>query len=73
MLRIPDDACFGIELELTSAVHIPPETVAQNLESVTIRFEVMVNDYRAGRATSCNWKLVPDSSVQYKYAKLQSF
>jgi hypothetical protein len=63
MLRIPDDACFGIELELTSAVHIPPETVAQNLESATIRFEVMVNDYRAGRATSCNWKLVPDSSI----------
>ena len=40
MLKMPNDACFGIELELTSAVHVPPETVAQNLESTTIPFQV---------------------------------
>lgn len=62
MLKLPDHQCFGIELELTSAVHVPPETVAQNLESTTMPVEV-ANNYSAGRLTSWHWKLVPDSSI----------
>ena len=62
MLKMPNDQRFGIELELTSAVHVPPETVAKNLESATMPVEV-VSNYNAGRSTSWHWKVVPDSSI----------
>lgn len=62
MIKMPNAQRFGVELELTCAVHVPPATVAQVLSSPFMPVEV-VNNYRAGRSTAQHWKLVPDSSI----------
>lgn len=60
--KLPCQAQFGIELELTSASFLPPENVAPYLEGADDS-TVVIRNYSDGRATSRNWKLVPDSSI----------
>ena len=58
-LKVPDQQCFGVELELTSPLGVTLETIAAR---VPLPVEVIRN-YREGRSTSTNWKMVPDSSI----------
>eukprot|EP00978_Attheya_sp_CCMP212_P026689 scaffold88301_cov45-Attheya_sp.AAC.1 len=57
---------FGIELELMSAESHCPQTVATAIcDHSKIQVDVMLDElYSAARATSKNWKLVSDSSLQ---------
>ncbi len=67
MLKIPDRANFGIELELTSPSQMDTHKIASNVNDIARRgsgpgFDVC-DTWSAGRETSRNWKLVPDSSI----------
>ena len=62
MLKLPPIAKFGIELELTSAMHLPPQDLAPLLGDCGIN--VICLEYGAGRSVSSQWKIVPDSSIQ---------
>lgn len=58
-LKLPDQQRFGIELELTS----PPRV---SLDAIVARIPIRVNlidSYGEGRATTSDWKMVPDSSI----------
>jgi hypothetical protein len=60
--KLPYQAQFGIELELTSASYLPAENVASYLEGADDS-TVMIQNYSDGRTTSNRWKIVPDSSI----------
>jgi len=62
MMKVPETARFGIELELSSAMQLQAETVAPYLQDTDIEVHV-IRDYRQGRSTSDQWKLVPDGSI----------
>ncbi len=61
-MKVPENARFGLELELSSAMHLLPENVANYLKDNHTNFDV-IHSYGAGRSTSDNWKIVPDSSI----------
>ena len=64
-IKMPDSSKFGIELELTSATHLEPRTIAAWLQrKYKLLVDVKTDNYSSGRATSENWKLVHDSSIQ---------
>jgi Putative amidoligase enzyme len=49
---------FGVELELTS------DLTAREIAAYISPAVVVLDDYRQGRATNHQWKLVPDGSIQ---------
>lgn len=61
-VRLPDEAKFGIELELTVPGTVGLDEIQRTLErsgeSVWIS-----SSYRSGREVSYAWKIVPDSSI----------
>lgn len=68
-LKIDDLQQFGIELELTSANYVGVNSIADMINNSNhsrqnnINVDV-INSYSEGRATTTNWKIVPDSSIQ---------
>ena len=59
MVKVPVQQNFGIELELTSPTHISTPEIAS-----LIPFPCdIVDSWGEGRASSRNWKIVPDSSI----------
>mmetsp|Transcript_17872 Transcript_17872/g.20347 ORF Transcript_17872/g.20347 Transcript_17872/m.20347 type:complete len:498 (+) Transcript_17872:75-1568(+) len=62
MVKMPHEQKFGIELELTSDTHYPPDLIAEKLDEQGVTVDV-IDNYRQGRQTSTNWKMVPDSSI----------
>jgi len=63
MLKIPETQKFGIELELTSAVGVLPEAIADKMPRNAGKVKV-VDSYTEGRDPyKGGWKIVPDSSI----------
>ena len=62
MIKVPSMARFGIELELSSAMHLQAINVANQLANGTTAIKFIQN-YREGRATIDQWKIVPDGSL----------
>ena len=61
-VKLPENANFGIELELSSSQRVEAEDVANALPRNA--GEVQVTNYSDGRQTyQDGWKLVPDSSI----------
>ncbi len=63
MIEIPQDANFGIELEMSSPNYLTPEVVATNLGingGITVG---VINNWSEGKKTSHNWKIVSDGSI----------
>jgi hypothetical protein len=64
MNRFPDNAKFGIELELTSSNHLDSNYISKQLQLKNGRIGVdVIENYREGRRTTSNWKIVSDSSI----------
>jgi len=61
-IRLPDQAQFGIELEMSSGANMTPDYLAHDLNSGS-RYQVQAHDYGSGRETVNYWKIVPDSSI----------
>lgn len=61
-IALPDQAQYGIELELSSNSYMTPEYLALELSGDN-RYQVRVHDYASGRQTTGYWKIVPDSSI----------
>eukprot|EP00980_Cylindrotheca_fusiformis_P016167 scaffold4805_cov136-Cylindrotheca_fusiformis.AAC.22 len=59
--KLPFQARFGVELELSSVNYLPPDEVADYLASRNDC--VVVQNYSEGRRTLNEWKIVPDSSI----------
>lgn len=53
---------FGIELELTSVNYVSVDAIANVINDNSSIFVDVIPSYREGRATSSNWKIVPDNS-----------
>jgi len=68
MLKLPERANFGIELELTSPRHMDTHAIASHVNEFARRGRGVgvdvIDTWTAGRVTSRNWKIVPDSSIQ---------
>jgi len=63
MLKIADEAKFGIELELSSAPGVDPESIADAMPRNAGDID-LVDSWRDGRASYQNgWKIVPDGSI----------
>ncbi|GKY96023.1 hypothetical protein MPSEU_000562800 [Mayamaea pseudoterrestris] len=62
-IKISEQLQFGVELELTAPVHISPSYLANELSQSTHLNVDAIDSYGHGRATSTNWKIVPDSSI----------
>ena len=68
-LKIDDAQKFGIELELTSDNDVTEEMIANVMNGSNSNDRnnnpnvVVIRNWAEGRATSTNWKLVPDSSI----------
>jgi hypothetical protein len=60
--KMPDGAKFGLELELSSAMDVMPEDVADSLSRGRTQVH-LIQDYSSGIITLEDWKLVPDSSI----------
>jgi hypothetical protein len=63
MVKLREDVSFGIELELTSAVHLTPDMIAARLSNNQVGTVEVIDSYHDGRSTSSNWKIMPDSSI----------
>ena len=61
-VKLPPSSKFGIELELTSAMQLSPENIADLLQDSRTEV-VVIGNYHAGRQTSNHWKIVSDSSI----------
>jgi len=63
-VKMPDMQRFGIELEVSSANSLDPQTIADNYFPHSIGDVYVTGDYRDGReASNSLWKIVPDSSL----------
>lgn len=63
MLKIPDTQKFGIELELSSAPGVEPQSIADRMPRNAGDVYV-VDTYRKGRESyQEGWKIVPDGSI----------
>lgn len=63
MVKLPKETQFGLELELTSAMHLTPAEIASCISTSETGTVHVMETYRAGRVPVDTWKLVPDSSI----------
>lgn len=55
MVKVPDTAKFGIELELTSALGVNPAYIASNIQNRRTGEIQIIDTYTQGRAVSTSW------------------
>jgi hypothetical protein len=63
ILPLPETQKFGIELELTSPMHMDAQRIASYLEEQRVVSVEVAGSYSEGLRHSNFWKIVPDSSI----------
>jgi len=62
MIRLRDEARFGVELEMSTSAFLSPQMIANELKASGIRIKVP-KTWDEGKQSSSRWKIVTDSSL----------
>lgn len=62
MIRLRDEARFGVELEMSTSAFLPPQMIANELKAHGIRLQIP-QTWDEGKRQSSRWKIVQDSSL----------